>query len=166
MKEIFYDLMESPLGELLLVSNGTALTGLYMGRDAEAYKKPPATRDSWIKKPELFKDARNQLKEYFTGKRSVFDLSIHYTGTSFQNRVWDELRKIPYGSTVTYGELAARIGKPGASRAVGGANNRNPISIIVPCHRVIGAGGDLVGYGGGLDKKRWLLDHEALNRKV
>jgi len=166
MKENFYDLMESPLGELLLVSNGTDLTGLYMGSDVEAYKKPQNTKESWIKKPEIFKEARNQLKEYFTGKRSVFDLSIHYDGTVFQNQVWDELRKIPYASTVTYGELAARIGKPGASRAVGGANNKNPISIIIPCHRVIGASGDLVGYGGGLEKKRWLLEHEALNRKI
>ena len=108
--------------------------------------------------------ARRQLEEYFAGERKAFELPLSARGTPFQKRVWDELLKIPYGETITYGELAARIGNPKAGRAVGMANHHNPISIIVPCHRVIGARGKLVGYGGGLDLKERLLAFEKGNR--
>jgi methylated-DNA-[protein]-cysteine S-methyltransferase len=104
-----------------------------------------------------------QLEEYFAGSRREFDLTLHLEGTPFQRRVWAALREIPYGATLSYGELARRIDKPKASRAVGLANGRNPISILVPCHRVIGTNGSLTGYGGGLDRKRWLLAHEGLH---
>jgi methylated-DNA-[protein]-cysteine S-methyltransferase len=102
------------------------------------------------------------LDEYFAGRRWRFDLPLSLDGTVFQRAVWAALRQIPYGQTASYGDIAARVGNPKAVRAVGGANNRNPVAIIVPCHRVIGHGGSLVGYGGGLDTKRWLLDHERL----
>lgn len=104
--------------------------------------------------------AAEQLSEYFAGQRTSFDLTLAPIGTAFQRTVWAALREIPYGSTESYGGLAARIGQPTASRAVGLANGRNPIAIVVPCHRVIGASGMLTGYAGGLDRKRWLLDHE------
>ena len=102
--------------------------------------------------------------EYFAGGRTDFDVPLELAGTDFQRRVWSALRDIPYGETISYGELARRVGNPGAVRAVGLANGRNPVAIIVPCHRVIGADGSLTGYGGGLDRKAWLLDHEAANR--
>jgi methylated-DNA-[protein]-cysteine S-methyltransferase len=107
--------------------------------------------------------AIRQLSEYFAGSRRVFDLPLRMQGTLFQQRVWRQLAEIPYGTTWSYGELAKRIDNPSASRAVGLANGRNPISILVPCHRVIGADGSLTGYGGGLDRKRWLLAHEGLH---
>jgi methylated-DNA-[protein]-cysteine S-methyltransferase len=107
----------------------------------------------------------NQLNEYFTGKRREFALPLVLEGTGFQKRVWQELKKIPFGETRSYGTIARAIGNPGAARAVGMANNRNPIPIIIPCHRVIGANGDLTGYGGGLNIKRWLLNHELKHRK-
>ena len=110
--------------------------------------------------PEPFGPAIEQLDEYFSGERQDFDLPLAVAGTTFQQRVWAALREIPYGETESYGELAARIGSPGASRAVGLANGRNPIGIIVPCHRVIGASGSLTGYGGGIERKRQLLDME------
>jgi methylated-DNA-[protein]-cysteine S-methyltransferase len=107
-----------------------------------------------------FAVVREQLTEYFVGKRTVFDLPLHLQGTAFQIRVWTELQRIPYGVTISYGELAKRLGDPKASRAVGAANGQNPISLVVPCHRVIGANGNLTGYGGGLAKKHALLDFE------
>jgi methylated-DNA-[protein]-cysteine S-methyltransferase len=151
---------DSPIGRLLLTSDGTALTGLYM----EPSRKAQST-DGWVQdmgvKP--LSAAVRQLSEYFAGSRREFDLPLHLHGTVFQTRVWRELAEIPYGRTWSYGELAKRIDKPSASRAVGLANGRNPISILVPCHRVIGADGSLTGYGGGLDRKRWLLAHEGLH---
>ena len=108
----------------------------------------------------LFRSAREQLQAYFGGELRDFDLLLRPTGTDFQQRVWSALTEIPYGVTESYGELAARLGQPTASRAVGAANGRNPISIIVPCHRVIGKSGSLTGYGGGMARKRWLLSHE------
>ena len=105
--------------------------------------------------------ARQQLEAFFAGELQAFDLPLRLSGTPFQNQVWQGLLTIPYGTTMSYAELAARIGRPGASRAVGAANGRNPIGIIVPCHRVIGANGSLTGYGGGLDRKDWLISHEA-----
>lgn len=110
--------------------------------------------------PEPIRAAKRQLREYFDGERRDFDLPLAPAGTPFQRRVWDELRRIPYGETISYGELARRIGKPTASRAVGAANGRNPLAIVVPCHRVIGADGTLTGYGGGLPVKESLLAHE------
>ena len=105
--------------------------------------------------------AREQLNEYFARTRTTFDLPLDPAGSAFERRVWDALRAIPYGSTVSYGELARRLGDPRATRAVGAANGKNPIPIIVPCHRVVGARGELTGFGGGLDRKRWLLEHEG-----
>jgi methylated-DNA-[protein]-cysteine S-methyltransferase len=102
-----------------------------------------------------------QLQEYFRGERRDFEVELDPSGTDFELQVWAELRRIPYGATTTYGEIARRIGDPDASRAVGVANARNPIAILVPCHRVIGSDGDLTGYAGGLDRKKWLLDHES-----
>jgi methylated-DNA-[protein]-cysteine S-methyltransferase len=115
----------------------------------------------WRSADEPFADVRRQLCEYFDGERDAFDLPLEMSGTPFQRRVWQALQQIPYGETTTYGELARRMGRPAASRAVGLANGRNPIAVIVPCHRVIGSDGSLTGYGGGLERKRLLLDLEA-----
>jgi methylated-DNA-[protein]-cysteine S-methyltransferase len=151
---------QSPIGRLLLTSDRTALTGLYM----EPSRKAQST-DGWSEDPMAapLSEALRQLSEYFAGTRREFDLPLRMQGTEFQQRVWRELTEIPYGQTWSYGELAKRIDNPSASRAVGLANGRNPISILVPCHRVIGADGSLTGYGGGLERKRWLLAHEGLH---
>jgi methylated-DNA-[protein]-cysteine S-methyltransferase len=152
--------LQSPIGRLMLASDGAALTGLYM----EPSRKTQST-DGWSENaaaPPLAAALR-QLTEYFAGTRREFDLPLRLRGTEFQKRVWQELTEIPYGETWSYGELAKRINNPSASRAVGLANGRNPISILVPCHRVIGADGSLTGYGGGLERKRWLLAHEGLH---
>lgn len=154
----YFTTMTSPVGELLLTSNGDALTTVYF----EDPKYGPTSTDGWIRDDSVLAEARQQLEEYFRGERTEFDLALAPKGTDFQRSVWRALTEIPYAATTSYGAIAARIGKPSASRAVGAANGRNPISIIVPCHRVIGSGGDLTGYGGGLDRKRWLLDHEAV----
>ncbi len=154
----YFTTMTSPVGELLLTSNGDALTAVYF----EDPKYGPTSTDGWIRDDSVLAEARQQLEEYFRGERTEFDLALAPKGTDFQRSVWRALTEIPYAATTSYGAIAARIGKPSASRAVGAANGRNPISIIVPCHRVIGSGGDLTGYGGGLDRKRWLLDHEAV----
>lgn len=110
--------------------------------------------------PQILKQALIQLNEYFTGKRKVFDIIFSPSGTEFQEKVWKNLTKITFGETISYSELASRIGNKNAVRAVGKANGQNPISIIIPCHRVIGCDGNLVGYGGGIEKKKWLLDFE------
>ena len=145
-------LLESPIGTLTLVKTSGVLSGLYMGdRGADSFG-PRATSG--------FEDVVEQLEEYFARKRTTFTIPIAATGTPFQQRVWTELRSIPYGETRSYGQLADAIGNRAAMRAVGAANGRNPISIIVPCHRVIGRDGALVGYGGGLERKRFLLDLE------
>jgi methylated-DNA-[protein]-cysteine S-methyltransferase len=149
--------LDSPIGELTLVSDGEALTGLYMTEQRHRPELPaaPAGDDP------VLAEARRQLAEYFSGARREFDLPLRPAGTQFQQTVWAALREIPYGETAGYGELAARIGRPGAARAVGLANGRNPIAIVVPCHRVIGSGGSLTGYGGGLERKRYLLSLEG-----
>jgi methylated-DNA-[protein]-cysteine S-methyltransferase len=152
-----YTTVPSPIGELLLLGDGTALTGLYC--DPPPAGRPPAEarRDDTA-----FAEARAQLAAYFAGELQDFDLSLAAAGTSFQHEVWAALREIPYGTTTSYGALALQLGRPvGAARAVGACNGRNPISIVVPCHRVIGATGSIVGYAGGLNRKRWLLAHEA-----
>ena len=113
------------------------------------------------KQPPLIKKITKQLDEYFSKKRTIFDIPIHYNGTPFQNKVWEELLKIPYGNTLSYGEIAKKLGKPPlTSRAIGTANSKNKIAIIIPCHRVIRSNGKLSGYAGGIDKKIWLLNHE------
>lgn len=154
----YYTIMPSPVGELALTSDGSALTAVYF----EAPKYGPTSTDGWIRDDSVLADARRQLEEYFRGERTEFDLALAPAGTDFQRSVWKALSEIPYAATTSYGAIASSIGKPAASRAVGAANGRNPISIIVPCHRVVGSGGDLTGYGGGLDRKRWLLNHEAV----
>jgi len=155
----------SPIGPLTLVAAGGALAGVYM--DAQRHLPPagslgePAGPDVPAAAP--LAEAAGQLAEYFAGERTGFELPLAMDGTGFQRRVWAALRDIPYGETISYGELARRIGSASASRAVGLANGKNPVSIIVPCHRVVGAGGSLTGYGGGLDRKRFLL---ALEQRV
>ena len=155
----YYTWMPAPVGRLLLTSDGEALIGLYIYQANHA----PAIGEEWVEEPTAapLPEAIRQLQEYFAGSRSEFDLPTRMIGTEFQKRVWDELVRIPYGRTISYGELALRIGNAKASRAVGLANGRNPISIIVPCHRVIGANGTLTGYGGGLPVKQKLLQLEG-----
>ena len=142
----------SPLGRLRLFARGEELVGLHLPTSEEPDAPVRAT-------PVLERTVR-QLEEYFAGTRHAFDLPLAPEGTGFQQLVWRALLAIPYGGTCSYGAIARSIGRPAASRAVGAANGANPIAIIVPCHRVIGASGDLTGYGGGMVAKRWLLDHE------
>lgn len=153
-----HTVVDSPYGPLTLVAADGVLCGLYMlGHRHQPPEETFGARDD----SGPFPEAVRQLTAYFAGEATDFDLPLRLEGTPFQQRVWDELRRIPYGETISYGELAARIGSPSASRAVGLANGKNPISIIVPCHRVIGANGSLTGYGGGLDRKRQLLAFEG-----
>ncbi|WP_052810268.1 methylated-DNA--[protein]-cysteine S-methyltransferase [Streptomonospora alba] len=152
-----YDLVPSPLGELLLLGDGEALTGLYMSPQERFAQQ---IRSEWRREPAALRTTAEQLGAYFAGELREFDLRLAPLGTPFQRTVWQALTTIPYGTTATYGELARAIGKPNASRAVGMANNRNPVSIIVPCHRVIGADGAMVGYGGGIARKERLLSLE------
>jgi methylated-DNA-[protein]-cysteine S-methyltransferase len=144
----------SPLGPLLLSGDERHLTGLRFAASAS----PPA---AWRRDDERFEDEARQLDEYFAGERTAFDVPLRLDGPAFDRRVWEALRAIPPGATATYGELAERVGAPGRARAVGAANARNPIAIVVPCHRVIGADGGLTGYGGGLERKRALLALEG-----
>ncbi|MDP9116183.1 MAG: methylated-DNA--[protein]-cysteine S-methyltransferase [Actinomycetota bacterium] len=154
-----YTYIDSPLGALLAVGDDDGLAGLYLptGR----HPVTAAVHPDWVRDDTAFTQVRGQLEEYFAGTRQEFDLPLNAAGTAFQKRVWAALAEIPYGVTTSYGRTAASVGVPDAARAVGLANGQNPISIIVPCHRVIGADGSLTGYGGGLDAKRWLLAHEA-----
>ena len=155
-----YTTVDSPIGELTLVGDEHGLAGLYMDSQRYGPKRDPA----WRHDPGTLADAAEQLEQYFAGERTEFDLPLAPRGTDFQRRVWSALREIPYGSTVTYTELAAAVGRPGAARAAGAANGRNPLAVVIPCHRVIGAGGALTGYGGGLGRKRLLLDLESGSR--
>ncbi|MDX9873492.1 MAG: methylated-DNA--[protein]-cysteine S-methyltransferase [Spongiibacteraceae bacterium] len=157
-----YTVIDSPIDPLLLVSDGHSLTGLYM--DVERFL--PQVAAAAEEDPAPFAAAIDQLQRYFAGELQQFDLPLSAAGTRFQRAVWQALREIPYGTTVSYKQMAQRLGTPGAVRAVGLANGRNPISIIVPCHRVIGANGKLVGYGGGMARKQWLLAHEARQRSL
>jgi methylated-DNA-[protein]-cysteine S-methyltransferase len=154
---VFYTTLSSPVGALFLTSNGEAITELFM----EKHKGGPKPIADWRRDNGLFRDAADQLQAYFAGELTEFDLPLATSGAPFQQRVWAELRKIPYGSTISYGELARRIGAPKAPRAVGAANGSNPISIIIPCHRLIGSNGKLTGYGGGIERKKFLLEFEA-----
>lgn len=153
---VFYSELPSPLGTLLITSNGNAITSLTM----EAQANRPLIREHWVRDDQRLQAAREQLTAYFEGRLQRFDLPLAGAGTAFQQQVWEALQVIPYGQTETYGELARRVGNARASRAVGLANGRNPIGIIVPCHRVIGANGSLTGYAGGVERKQWLLAHE------
>ena len=150
----------SPCGELTLMSNGQALTHVLF----ENPKYPAAV--SPVGSDKILDKARRELDAFFAGKLKVFSVPVAPQGTEFQRRVWDALLTIPYGATRTYGQQAALIGKPSAKRAVGLANGRNPISIIIPCHRVIGANGSLTGYGGGMERKQLLLDLEQGQTRV
>jgi methylated-DNA-[protein]-cysteine S-methyltransferase len=156
----YYTYVDSPVDPLLLVSDGTALTKLHM--QTQRYTEPP--QPEWRRDDRLFRDAIDQLRAYFAGELNTFDLPLKLEGTAFQMRVWQALLEIPYGQTCSYKDVALRIGDIGAVRAVGLANGRNPIGIIVPCHRVIGSNGSLTGYGGGLPRKQWLLQHETAHR--
>ena len=154
-----YCTLESPIGELLLAGegDGDALALLHM----QDGPRPTVVAGTWERSDEPFARVRAQLDEYFDGSRRRFDVALKPAGSPFELAVWRALVEIPFGETVSYGELARALGRPGAARAVGLANARNPIAVIVPCHRVIGAGGGLTGYGGGLERKRLLLDLEA-----
>ncbi len=153
-----HTIVDSPIGPLLLVAVDGKLTGLYM--DAQRHRPDEAAFGERDDAAAPFAEVTRQLEEYFAGERSDFDLPLRLEGTDFQRQVWAALREVPYGETWSYGQLAAHIGSPGASRAVGLANGRNPIAVVVPCHRVVGANGKLTGYGGGLERKRQLLDLE------
>ena len=156
---MYYCYIESPIGELLLAGDDGALT--MIGFPQGAMRREPES--DWTHSESPFAEAAKQLTEYFAGERHEFDLPLRLNGTEFQLLVLDELCRIPYGETTSYGDIAKRIGRPKAVRAVGAANGRNPIPIIVPCHRVIGSGGALTGFGGGLDTKKTLLKLEAEN---
>jgi methylated-DNA-[protein]-cysteine S-methyltransferase len=153
--------LPSPLGEMLLVANpeGTALAGLYLANQ----KYYPDAAPQWHEAAELplFRAAAAQLREYFAGARTAFDLPLAPAGTPFQRQVWAAIATVPFAETISYGELAARCGRPSAVRAAGAATGRNPLTIVIPCHRIVGSGGALTGYAGGLDRKRTLLALEA-----
>jgi len=174
--------IHSPLGELTLVASDTGLTAVHFPTSREVPPLQVVERGTggedyvgagrgdgagWLEDDgsgpagAVLARTREQLNEYFARTRTTFDLPLDPAGSAFERRVWDALRAIPYGSTVSYGELARRLGDPRATRAVGAANGKNAIPIIVPCHRVVGARGELTGFGGGLDRKRWLLEHEG-----
>ena len=153
---MLYTLVDSPLGDIIISGNAKSVTGVAFADSSKASGlEPNLDRDD-----DAFHAAAEQLRAYFAGALTRFDVPLETGGTPFQRRVWQALLAIPYGTTTTYGKLAAELGDPRAMRAVGLANGRNPISIIVPCHRVIGADGSLTGYGGGLPRKQWLLAHE------
>jgi methylated-DNA-[protein]-cysteine S-methyltransferase len=154
---IYYDDMETPIGTLRLVADDIGLREIRF----EEPRHPRDTPATWVCASQPFTAVRAQLKEYFAGKRKAFDLPMHPVGTDFQLSVWRELARIPYGVTYSYGDIAKRIDRPKAVRAVGAANGRNPLPIVMPCHRVIGTNGSLTGFGGGLPTKEFLLALES-----
>jgi methylated-DNA-[protein]-cysteine S-methyltransferase len=160
-----YATVDSPVGPLLLTANGGALTGVRFsrGRRGTAVPHPDWRADDGAQgeASAVLAEAARQLADYFAGRRRAFDLPLAPEGTPFQRRVWEALRALAWGETVSYAELARRAGAPGAARAIGAANGRNPIPIVVPCHRVVGADGTLTGFGGGVEAKEWLLAHEG-----
>lgn len=153
---IVYTYMESPHGTILLARKEEGLTHINF-QEGKAKIQP---RTDWRREDAPLREAIDHLRAYFDGQRKIFDLPLAPTGTSFQLQVWRALKEVPYGETITYGALAGRIGRPAASRAVGAANGQNPLPIVVPCHRVVGADGKLTGYAGGVEIKRALLEHE------
>jgi methylated-DNA-[protein]-cysteine S-methyltransferase len=158
---LFAETLPSPIGSLLLLATERGLAALHM--ELQRYPPEPA---AWRRDPQRFSEVRRQLSAYFGGELREFTVALDAQGTPFQERVWAALRQIPFGETTSYGELARKLGDPHASRAVGLANGRNPIGILVPCHRVVGVKGDLTGYAGGIERKRWLLAHEARQRAL
>jgi methylated-DNA-[protein]-cysteine S-methyltransferase len=163
-----YTFMDSPVGRMLLSGDENGIHSLFMPPHGVAPKRigDPAPLDGWVRDDRALREAQDQLQDYFDGGRTAFDLPLAPEGTAFQQRVWARLREIPYACTTTYGAVARSIGAPNAVRAVGAAVGRNPISIIVPCHRVVGAGGSLTGFAGGLDNKKWLLGHERASQRA
>ncbi len=149
-----YAILESDVGKLLLLASDRAL------REVRFLDKSFVPESSWIQGGDVLDLAQDQLQAYFQGERTDFDLPLEPLGTQFQQEVWSALRSIPFGRTTSYGEVARRLGKPKATRAVGAANGRNPLPIVIPCHRVIGADGSLTGFGGGIGRKRELLELE------
>lgn len=154
--DILYTTMTSPVGDLLITASQGAVTGIYL----DPHNGRPEVGVGWRRDDDTLAAVRQQLEQYFAGTRTVFDLALAPVGTPFQHRVWAELAKIPFGETISYRELATRVGNHRATRAVGSANGRNPISIVVPCHRVIAADGRPGGYAGGAHRKTWLLSAE------
>ncbi len=170
----FYDTIESPVGPLFVGGSERGFHRFdFLTDDLHSSADPAAELDASMTRlaeetglivehdPARAEPAARQFREYFAGTRTAFDLPLTPHGSDFQRRVWRALREIPAGHTRTYGEIARRVGQPSASRAVGMANHHNPLVVVVPCHRVVGADGTLTGYGGGLDRKRWLLEHET-----
>jgi methylated-DNA-[protein]-cysteine S-methyltransferase len=155
-RTLSYTYTDTPIGTAMLVGREGRLTGLYLGEGRTTPQPTPA----WRRDDRRFEDVQRQLDEYFAGERTDFDVDVEPPGSRFQVTVWSALIDIPYGVTTTYGTIAARIGRPTAARAVGGASGRNPVSIIIPCHRVVGADGSLTGYGWGIERKAWLLELE------
>ena len=153
---LFHDSLDTPVGPIRLVMDEIGLAHVSLPHE----KHPFAMQPHWRHDPGRLAEATRQFAAWFAGELHEFDLPLHPRGTPFQLAVWEGLRRIPYARTISYGELARAIGRPRAMRAVGAANGANPLSIVVPCHRVIGSNGSLTGYGGGLDAKRWLLAHE------
>ena len=164
MKKVSY--LNSPIGVLAIVEEKSAITGLFFGKKKIPGCEPTAPASGAEAETPLIKKTKTQLEEYFAGKRRSFDLPLCLIGTEFQCSVWEALKNIPYGQTRAYSDIAADVGNPRACRAVGMANNRNPISIIIPCHRVIGKDKSLTGYGGGLEAKRFLLELEEETLKT
>jgi len=157
--DLHRQVIDSPVGELTLVATDTALVAVLWPQERDGrvrFSPEPVDGENAV-----LSDATSQLAEYFDGARRSFDVPLDLRGTKFQQQVWRSLANIPYGETSTYGKQAAAIGRPRSVRAVGSANGRNPLSIVLPCHRIVGADGKLTGFAGGLDAKRWLLDHEA-----
>ncbi|MEO8560769.1 MAG: methylated-DNA--[protein]-cysteine S-methyltransferase, partial [bacterium] len=160
-----YSVIDSSVGPLLLTADERGLTRVWFDMGGESHRP----RGHWQRAEDAvgststrtIDTARTQLDEYFAGHRTQFELPLSPEGTEFQRRVWDALAEIPFGTTISYLELARTVGDPRAVRAVGGANGRNPLPIVLPCHRVIGADGSLTGFGGGIERKRWLLEHEG-----
>lgn len=157
-----YDVMPTPIDRLVLASDGSAIVGVWM-----ANAEPDDKR--WVDRrgrDAVLDEARGELESYFAGRLKVFTIPLAPNGTEFQRRVWSTLREIPFGTTISYADLARRVSNAAAVRAVGAANGRNPIPIIVPCHRVIGSDGSLTGFGGGLPRKQWLLRHEGAQAEL
>ena len=153
MYKVYYN---SPIGTVEIVSDENSIIELSFA--------PKAMENNLQAIPQVLQSALQQIEEYFQGKRSVFDLKLKAEGTEFQCKVWQRLIEVPYGATACYGDIAAAVGNRKSSRAVGGANNKNKIAIIIPCHRIVGADGSLTGYEGGLWRKEWLLKHEKSNK--
>ncbi|MBU5675411.1 methylated-DNA--[protein]-cysteine S-methyltransferase [Alkaliphilus sp. MSJ-5] len=156
MKNIYF--YQTDIGKICIIENGTEITNLY-------FDKGIIPNDAKINETELLKEAKQQLDDYLAGRIKNFDLPLAPVGTEFQQKVWRTLQDIPYGETRSYGEIAKNIGKPKASRAIGMANNKNPILIFIPCHRIIGTNGKLTGYAGGLEVKEFLLNKEKANAR-